>query len=354
MDQPAVVSHEQTDNILEQVARRAMVARSRVLLFQDFTEAMTSLLGHVNRLQDKLLVSGHAAPDLAIAVDRAELTLTELLGPSPFAGGPRPVLQNIARGDELVYVANPNRVTGASCALSGLRDIAEAIPNGTLVIDEHYYDYLGITAVPLLDLYSNVTVIRSFLTGPGSGCEESGFIVAPKDLIRHLRGSFERQRIPAAIRSGVMTMLADGAPQGERLKRLHSEMLRIATTLTRLGVQSRITATDFLLLRVADPKRVGNFLAAHRAPIENLDGYPGLNNYVRYRVQSERFDDGFLQAFKKMPREYYRIKTIDKRAVTYHGWEQGRSGSRGGTRLSDDPGSGRIPAKRETSRGAKE
>jgi hypothetical protein len=86
-------------------------------------------------------------------------------------------------------------------------------------------------------------------------------------------------------------------------------------SLTRQGVQNRITATDFLLMRVADPARVGNFLAKHGTPIENLRGYPGLDNYVRYVIQSPLSNDRLLNAFQRMPADYYKMDDIDKRGV---------------------------------------
>lgn len=82
-----------------------------------------------------------------------------------------------------------------------------------------------------------------------------------------------------------------------------------------MGVQTRLTATDFMLLRVADPRRVGNALARHKVSIDNLDGYRELNNFLRYRVQSPLTNDKLIDAFKAMPEDDYKLTTEGLRAL---------------------------------------
>jgi hypothetical protein len=41
-----------------------------------------------------------------------------------------------------------------------------------------------------------------------------------------------------------------------------------------------------------------------------------LGNYLRYRIQSPFSNDRLLEAFKRIPADYYRMKSVDRRAVT--------------------------------------
>jgi len=43
-----------------------------------------------------------------------------------------------------------------------------------------------------------------------------------------------------------------------------------------------------------------------------------MKNYVKYRVQSLYSNDRFLDAFNRMPAEFYKMKDIDRRAVVFH------------------------------------
>jgi len=333
MDQPKLANIEQMRDMSEQIARRVRVSDSKVLMFRDFTDAMTELLTLTDKSSSSVLVAGHASPDVEIAVDRAGLKLTELLGSSPFCSDCEQILEAISTGDETVYLANPNRITGATFPLSDLKRLAERSTGGSLIIDEYGFDFYGITGVPLLDMFPNVILLRSFAAGYSIG-SHSGFAIARPDLIHHLKESCRWQKMSASLRKMVMTTLSNDAVQGLLLKELHDESLRVATVLTRLGIQNRITPTDFLLIRVADPKRVGNFLAANRTPIENLDGYPGLKHYVWYTIQSRISNDNFLTAFQKMPAEFYRMNTIDKRFITLRRHSLGESAPRANSRVA--------------------
>ncbi len=346
MNASANLPREDIGDFTEQVARQAGVERSMVLVFRDFADAMTALFKTVDELCGEVIVAGHASPDVAIAIDRAEMELTEVLGSSPFCGDPGRVLDAVAGGDEILYVANPNRITGTVYFLSELEAMARAVPGGALIIDEHFFDFCRFTGIPLLRQFTNVVIVRSFITACGHNSNESGFMVAEPRLTKHLRDAFEWNRVSTTISRSVTAALVGDVDQGLRFKDVCGEAARLATDLGRLGVESRVGMTDFLLMRVADPKQVGNYLAEQRVAIENLDGYPELKHYIRYTVQPGFSGDRLLDSFKKMPIEYYRMTTMDKRAIRLHGRIQEQAedqlaDSRKGTLRQGDPSNGR-------------
>jgi histidinol-phosphate/aromatic aminotransferase/cobyric acid decarboxylase-like protein len=282
----------------------------------EFDDFMPELLKVCRRDENVLYAAGHVSPEIAIAADRAELKVHELFGVSPFAADANPVLTAIDSPARIVYVANPNRVTGANLGLADLDNLVATVPDGMVIIDEYYFDYFGISGIPLLGRYSNVAVLRSFTAAFGINSANSGYLVASPELIGRVREQIGPKEISNTVYRTISTTMANEETLGKRLKELHDESLRVATELNRIGLQCRITAADFLLVRVTDPTSVGNFLAQYRIPIENLDGYPQLQKYVRYRVQSYQSNDKFLEACKKMPPEYFKRLTTDRRFVT--------------------------------------
>jgi len=315
MDVPEMTMQDVLEGLTEQAAREASVSPSEIHLYADYTDAMTELFKFLEPSTGEVLVVGHTTPNLAIAVDRANLKLVEVLGTSPFSGDICRVLDRIVDGNAVIYISNPNRVSGASIGPSDLEKLARSVPNGHLVVDEHYLEYLGVSAVPLLARFDNIAVLRP-LAQNVRGRHQSGFIVATDSRFRHFSesrrsriDSVSSKKLPAAVLSG------DIKPD-ERLKATRSESVRISRALTKLGIQNRITPTDFLLIRVAQPTQVGNYLATVRTPVENLDGYPGLRRYIRYFIQSIDSNDDFIRAFERMPSEYYRLTDLDMRPAT--------------------------------------
>ena len=141
-------------------------------------------------------------------------------------------------------------------------------------------------------------------------------MVASPTIIEHLVELLSTRPVTTTKYKVLATTLDNDQALGTRLRMLHDEMLRVSTVLTRLGIQNRITAADFLLLRVADVASVGNYLAKLRIPFDNLDGYPQLKGYLRYRVQSEMNNEELIHAFSKMPLDYFRIAGVDVRLTT--------------------------------------
>jgi histidinol-phosphate aminotransferase len=313
----ATVTRNSLDELLQKLGRRLGVDADTVIPFTDHTDIMTALLGHIAEDQKTLVIAGHASPDIAIAADRAGLEAVEVLGASPFVSHAEDVLGAID-ANSIVYMANPNWVTGSNYSFAQLDQIVSALPRGMLILDEKYHDYYGISALPLLEHHDQIIVIRSLSAGFSIGSDDSGCLAGSGGFMRGFKDSFEWSRISNTMYHLLSTVIANEAVASKRLAEVHNEALRIANELTGVGVQNRITATDFMLLRVADPKRVGNFLAGVGAPVENLEGYPDMANYIRYRIQSPMSNDNFLTAFKRMPSEYHKMADIDKRAVMFH------------------------------------
>jgi len=185
-----------------------------------------------------------------------------------------------------------------------------------LIVDEYYFDYFGISALPLLDILTNVVVLRSFTASFSINSSDAGFAVSNPSTIERLKHAHQGKRISLTIQKTMLATLTNAEAMSNRLQEVHDESLRLAGSLNKLGVQCRICATDFLLIRVADPKSAGNHLAAFNMPIDNLDGYPQMKNYIRYRIQSYNSNDRLIEAFRKMPEGYYRMRKADLRATS--------------------------------------
>lgn len=310
-----IIANTPVDDLTAVIARKVMTTKSMILPFVDFTVFMTELLKTFYTSGCRLVGAGHVTPEIEIAANRAEIELVEALGNSPFSLDVESILAAIKSPHDLIYISNPNRITGANYSVSDLERLARAIPQGTMFIDEYYFDYFGVSGLPLLEILANVVILRSFTASFGINSSDTGFLLANGETINVAKDSCQGKPISSTVRKTILATLVNEEAMSLRLHEVREESLRLATALSRLKVQCQITTADFLLLRVANPKDVGNYLARYKTPVENLDGYPQLKNYLRYRIQSVYSNDRLLEAFKKMPPDYYRLKAIDRRPV---------------------------------------
>ena len=315
MEQTSTPNPAPLADVTAVVARKDAVTKAMVLPFVDYTQFVSDIFKMYYQPGCQLVSVGHVTPEIEIAADRAGLKPLEVFGASPFIGDVNAAVEAIESSKDIVYVANPNRVTGANFSVEQLQTLSHAVPKGALIVDEFYFDFFGISAAPLLEWFPNLIILRSFTAAFGI-TSDAGYLLANPWVVTRIEEELASKSISKTVRKTIMAALVNEELVARRLNEVHEESLRLATALSGLGVQSRITAGDFLMLRVNDPKEVGNCLTKAKVPIDNLDGYPELEHYMRYRIQSPLSNDKFLGAFRKMPPKNYKMTSIDRRMIT--------------------------------------
>ena len=98
-------------------------------------------------------------------------------------------------GASLIWVCNPNNPTGELRSVEAIGELAGAHPDAAVVVDEAYFEYAGVTAVPLVDELPNVIVLRTLSKAFALASLRVGYAVAAPEAAAEL----ERRRPPASI-----------------------------------------------------------------------------------------------------------------------------------------------------------
>lgn len=72
------------------------------------------------------------------------------------------LLDMVRPSTRAILIANPNNPTGSGLGVEAIESILQRAPQAAVLIDEAYYEFCGVTALPLLARYHNLFVSRTF------------------------------------------------------------------------------------------------------------------------------------------------------------------------------------------------
>jgi len=95
-------------------------------------------------------------------------------------------LRAIRKETKAILIANPNNPTGTGISVEDVRRILDSAPQAAVLIDEAYYEFCGVTALPLLSQYPNLFVSRTFSKVYGMAAMRCGCLFSNVENVRWL------------------------------------------------------------------------------------------------------------------------------------------------------------------------
>jgi histidinol-phosphate aminotransferase len=146
-----------------------------------------------------------------------------------------PTKELIAANGAITFIASPNSPSGQVVSLHDLRELAQRV-SGVVVIDEAYVDFAEFSALPLVQEFENVIVLRTLSKGYSLAGLRMGFGVAnPKLLVGlfKVKDSYNIDAIAIALGSAAMR---DQAYKNTCADKVKVSRTKLVTDDTCLGV----------------------------------------------------------------------------------------------------------------------
>jgi histidinol-phosphate aminotransferase len=149
-----------------------------------------------------------------------------------------------------ILIANPNNPTGTGLEIDAIVRILERAPQAAVLIDEAYYEFSGITALPLIPKYPNLFVSRTFSKVYGMAAMRLGVLMTQAENAAFLRKAQSPYSVNLLGAIAVRAAIEDTAYVEKYVAEVLAARQMIYDGLTRLGVKHYPSQGNFVLFFV--------------------------------------------------------------------------------------------------------
>lgn len=110
-----------------------------------------------------------------------------------------------------ILIANPNNPTGTAIDLPAIERILKAAPNAAVLIDEAYYEFFGVTALPLIVKYPQLFVSRTFSKVYGMAALRMGCLFSQAANVKFLHKAQSPYSVNALAAAAAEAAIRDTA-----------------------------------------------------------------------------------------------------------------------------------------------
>ncbi len=204
------------------------------------------------------------------------------------------LLAAISPETKAILISNPNNPTGTATNIEVLREILERAKNAAVLIDEAYFEFCGITALPLIREFPDLFVSRTFSKAYGMAGMRFGCLFSDARNISFMR----KAQSPYSVNSlGALAALAaidDRAYVENYVKEVLTAREFLYAQLTRRGIPFYRSEGNFVLLRPGES--VGEICARLReAGVLIRDRSHELPGCARVTVGTQAQAERFIQ-----------------------------------------------------------
>lgn len=195
------------------------------------------------------------------------------------------VLRALRRGPRAFFLANPNNPTGTLLGRRKLLAILQAARRTLVVVDEAYFEFCGITALPWIRRYGNLVIVRTFSKGAGLAGLRLGCLLARRELAGALRTAQPPFPVNRAALAAAEAEIANRATARRYVAEVRRAKRLLEAGLGMLGMKFHASGGNFLLVDfgprasevVAALERKGILVRDRRADLEQ-------SGYVRITI----------------------------------------------------------------------
>lgn len=203
-----------------------------------------------------------------------------------------------------IIFPNPNAPTGIAEPLSFVEDIVKNNQDVIVIVDEAYVDFGGETALPLIDKYDNLLVVRTFSKSRSMAGLRIGYAMGNEKLIKYLNDvkysyNSYTMNMPSII-LGKESILDDEYFKDTVAKVIDTREW-FKEEIQKLGFSCPPSAANFLFIthNSLEAKYIFEKAKENKIFVRFFDK-PRINNHLRVTIGTREEMEVFLEFLKKL------------------------------------------------------
>ena len=151
-----------------------------------------------------------------------------------------------------ILISNPNNPTGTGIDLEAIETILKHAPGAAVLIDEAYYEFCGVTALPLIERYQNLFVSRTFSKAYGLAGLRIGCLFSQESNVKFLHKAQSPYSVNVLAAVAARAGVGDPAFVRDFVRQAVLARDRLYAGFEKRGIHFYQSQGNFVLFHVGD------------------------------------------------------------------------------------------------------
>lgn len=243
-----ISAYPEQASVRRKLAKFFGVSAEELLLTNGTDEALSLIVNTFVEPKNKVMF---VEPTYAMYRFYSELAGACIVAPRYNSGMEFPwndVFAALKNGPRVFFLPNPNSPTGNLLLLADLQRILKEARRTMLVVDEAYFEFSGVTAIPWIRRHSNLIVTRTFSKAAGLAGLRLGCIFVNREMAATMRKAQSPYPVNAAALVAGEAALKDRAFIARTIRNVRCGRRELERGLAGLGIRSFPSGGNFLLI----------------------------------------------------------------------------------------------------------
>jgi histidinol-phosphate aminotransferase len=151
-----------------------------------------------------------------------------------------------------ILIANPNNPTGTGISAEQVKRILDSAPQAAILIDEAYFEFCGVTVLPLVRQYPNLFVSRTFSKAYGMAAMRCGCLFSNVENVRWMHKSQSPYSVNMLAALAARVAVTDRDYVAHYVSEVLAARELVYEGLRKLGIPFFQSQANFVLFRAGD------------------------------------------------------------------------------------------------------